>query len=238
MTQSDFRTSIVSSFDLMNSLGLTDWSRFPNQKNLAVDDEFKKVILNSTSKYEDIYRSALGLAHYNFILEDYSFFQFSIHGIGDHQSMRYAFYPNPYLVSDTFEGFSKDMITEGEVFVLGELYSQELDEAELSFLVPPIRYDYEPQSYLPTKHPAAHLHIGVFQSSRVALRRQLSPLAFTFFVAKNYYPIEWAKGEDLDPVGDGFLNSFDRKFALSKKDCALLNKELFSEADESLPYLD
>lgn len=236
MNQTEFRTSIVSAFSRLNELGLTNWSMFPNQKSLELNREFMTVALDSRTRYDEVYRTGLSLLHYNFVLEDYSYFQFSVDGTI--RGYRYAFYANPYEISPSFSEFSKIMISEGEIFALGELYMQELDEAELSYEIPPVRYDYDPNAYFPARHPAGHLHIGVFQGSRVAVRRVLSPLTFALFIAKNYYPDNWNTYERNEVNNDVFSNPYDRHLANSKNACALVESDLFTESEELLPFLD
>ena len=116
--------------------------------------------------------------------------------------------------------------------------SQIFDESELSLLNPPIRFDFDPGSYVGTKHPSAHMHVGPLSGGRIPVRRVLTPLAFTLFILKNFYSHEWVKFEDEVNKGDGFIYEFDRHLAQSKNECSLLDKEYFSDNEERLPYLD
>ncbi|RLW69243.1 MAG: hypothetical protein B6D71_10965, partial [gamma proteobacterium symbiont of Stewartia floridana] len=77
-----------------------------------------------------------------------------------------------------------------------------------------------------------------FQGSRIAVRRVLTPLTFSLFVAKNFYPEKWATGEDQTDVGDGFINKHDRYLADAKKSCKSICRDYFSETEEQLPYFD
>ena len=63
------------------------------------------MVLDGVSKYEDIYKKGLGLSYYNFMLEDYSYFQFSVEMRGKSiQKLRYAFYSNPYELDSDLLG--------------------------------------------------------------------------------------------------------------------------------------
>lgn len=237
MTPSKFRQSIVESFSALQGIGLTDWDKFPNQRSLLVHDEFKSVALDPISDYEDVYKTGLEYLHYNFLLSDYSYFQFSFDKVGGMECYRYAYYPNPYYYLDDRDDFIREMITEKEVFAIDEIYLQYLDESETSYIRPPIRYDYEPSSYTPGRHPAGHMHVGVFQGSRIAVRRLFKPLTFALFIVKNFYPGYWAKNE-IEEDENGFINLLDIKLAESKNDSKLIHKDYFTGVDEKLPYLD
>jgi len=239
MNNREFRESIMSSFNRLRELGLTDWDRYPNKVSLETNQKFKNIALNRASKYEDIYRKGLSLSYYNFMLDDYSYFQFYLDSNhGNIHQIRYAFYPNPYEIPQAFESFSQEMISEGEAFGLGELYIQSLDEAEICHLYPPIRYDFDPENHTATRHPAGHFHIGAYQGSRIPVRRIFTPLIFSLFIIKTFYPEKWSRYEDEIPKADGFLNEFDRILSDSKRQCALLTNDLFTESEGYLPYID
>lgn len=75
MTEKDIIISITESQKLLNSLKLLE--SFINKNSLKVNKEFNKIALDSKSKYEEIFLIGLEKTYYNFILKDYSFFQFS-----------------------------------------------------------------------------------------------------------------------------------------------------------------
>jgi hypothetical protein len=236
MNESEFRQSIVSAFNQMKDLQLTDWGMFPNQRQLKRNDEFLSVALDSNSRYEDVYRNGIGLLHYNFILNDHSYFQFNMSQGG--KKFRFAFYANPYELSGSFAEVSRSLIESGESPMLGDLYDQLIDEAELRQLIPPVRYDYDPNSYTETKHPAGHLHIGIYQGSRLAVRRILDPLTFTLFIAKHFYSTDWSDHDLQKKNENGYINLFDNKLADAKRTCSLVDNVFFSQIDEALLYLD
>lgn len=84
-------------------------------------------------------------------------------------------------------------------------YALALETAPLKNHITPIRFDIDKNAYKPGSHPFAHMHIGLDNSIRIALRRKVSPLAFSLFVMRHMYPESWVQ-----------LLSFSDKFKLSK----------------------
>ncbi len=236
MKDPQFRRSIVTAFSRLEELGITDWSKFPNQRNLGTNTEFRSIALRGDSRYEEIYKCGLRLSHYNFMLEDYSFFQFSKDN--NTPQYRYSFYANPYEIPSTVLEFSAQAQLEEEELETSEIYMQELDEALVTNITPPIRYDYDLNSYFPLRHPAGHLHIGIFQGSRLPVRRLLTPECFALFVVKHFYASEWAKFDEAPKGKDAFFNPFDEHLANSKNGCVLVDDDFFSDLETQLPFID
>lgn len=74
-----------------------------------------------------------------------------------------------------------------------EDYEMELQTASLKKHLFPLRYDYAPGAYQAGLHPLGHIHIGISNPIRVAVRRTLTPLAFSLFVMRQMYPACWEK---------------------------------------------
>src|SRR5579862_3995665 len=83
--------SIIKSWKVVDQMELG--RAFANPTSLAVVDAFRDISLAKDARYEEIYRTGIELAHYNFMLTDYSYFQFSWFG---KDNVRYAYYPNPF----------------------------------------------------------------------------------------------------------------------------------------------
>lgn len=73
-----------------------------------------------------------------------------------------------------------------------------LDDYELAVLtadikthVTPIRLDTDQSAYRTTIHPATHLHFGIDNEIRIAIRRAWTPQAFLIFVIRQAYPRSW-----------------------------------------------
>lgn len=235
MIPNKFRESILAGFTKLVDVELSSWDRLVSPKNLLTNLEFQSVALDRNARYEDVYKKGLETRHYNFILCDFSYFQFSIAGNPRDPDLRYAYYANPFQhPSFDFE----ELIEEGgNSSAISELYSQSLDEAEIVLSRPPIRYDYQRQAYKELSHPAGHLHVGAFQASRWPVRRIITPEAFTLFVAKHYYPEFWLKGAVAAATADGFDNRLDQGLADAYKECAQLTAELFSRRQAMQPHI-
>jgi hypothetical protein len=72
-----------------------------------------------------------------------------------------------------------------------EEYENLWETAELKKQLTPIRYDYDPTGYVSGSHPLGHIHIGLGNSVRIAVRRSMSPMAFSLFVMRQMYPSCW-----------------------------------------------
>src|ERR1700712_5463842 len=96
--------------------------------SLNVDDEFNAVALNPNSSYQEIYISAVSRSHYNFILNDYSIYQFSW---SNSSSWRLAFLPNPWIAG--VEG-AEDLVQDWENLESLGAYDQEEVAALISEL--------------------------------------------------------------------------------------------------------
>src|SRR5437660_297939 len=94
MERGDVQRGIIRSWAITNFLELGETISSPAP--IQVNDEFRDLLLNKESDYVSIYSAGLGLSHYNFLLTDYSFFQFSWFSLNH---VRYAYFPNPFTNS-------------------------------------------------------------------------------------------------------------------------------------------
>lgn len=156
---------------------------------LPRSEVFNKISL-TTTVYEKVFEAGLSLSHYNFILRDLSFFQFSH---SSDQEWALAYYPNPRISGcpDAFREF---------IDLKAAMENGELSEEEFSALasslhvgnyIPRIRFEYSESQYRPVRHPGAHFHIGMSGEDRWPSSRKLSPLTFGLLIAKHYYPDLW-----------------------------------------------
>src|SRR5271167_3266702 len=83
--------SISKSWTAVDQMGLG--RSFANPTSLRVMEAFRDISLAKDARYEEIYRRGMELVHYNFMLADYSYFQFSWFG---NDNVRYVYYPNPF----------------------------------------------------------------------------------------------------------------------------------------------
>lgn len=194
---------------------------FSSGAPLEINPEFSEVILSSAA-YETVYLTGLRLSYYNFVLSDYSYFQFSYDGP---DRVRYAYYPNPFLRGESarvaFERLSR-LAREGQLEI--EDFLNHLSERKPQIGVPPIRYENAPDQYRELEHPCSHFHLGFHSDNRWPVARLLAPLAFSLLVYKLYYGDYWRIVHD--PGGEADL---ENALINAKQNSRMLAPELFSD---------
>ncbi len=104
-------------------------------------------------------------------------------------------------------------------------YAELLDTSNWKDHVHPIRYDCDPNAYRAGSHPLAHIHMGVDNNVRIALRRYMSPLAFLYFIIRQEFPENWIHlnetnlgpriesvvRESLEEISSEFFNEWDHR---------------------------
>ena len=224
---------------------------------LGVNDEFRDIALDAGSSYAEVYVAGCRLRHYNFILNDFSYFQFSIFG----EDLRYAFYPNPFWQLGRIEklnynlhgeaddeveiddlnqlggsGRGHDMKLAGEVLrgkISIEDYLELVGDTKHRADMPAIRFEHSVAQYREVRHPCAHFHIGYLPQSRWAVARKITPFAFSLLILKYYYPQYWRCGND-----DAHLsNGYDRLLAKEKQKCKRLGDQYFTEGERTIFFI-
>lgn len=232
MNKNVFGRSIHDAFIGMLELNLTSWDRFPNKSSLSISERFRQVALDPTMSYEHVYRVGLEERHYNFILTDYSYFQFSLITTAPNVAMRCAYVPNPYAMPDDETLALLDGVSSYEAL---ELWNQMMDEAEPVLRRPPIRFDLAPSSHKVLRHPAGHLHIGWNVSNRWPMKKIATPRLFSLLVAKHYYEDEWSALDEEVSNERGFWNKHDDALASEKSSCGDTPK--FDPIEERHPFI-
>ncbi|MDR6387560.1 DUF2290 domain-containing protein [Paraburkholderia phenoliruptrix] len=227
MDRSDVVRGINRTWETAERLDIAE--TFGNAGPLPVKDEFRDLLFSADTLYVDAYLAGLSMSHYNVLLSDYSYFQFSWEREG---YVRYAFYPNPFISGKEEElaNFKRlrelvvaDMITHEEYLAL-------IADGSVSSGVPMFRYENAPDQRKPFRHPCSHFHIGFHSENRWPLRRVLTPLAFSLMVFKAYYGLPWkAKGDDEQK---DVSNVFERMLIEEKANCRLVSIDLFDEIEE------
>jgi hypothetical protein len=227
MNRSQVQRGIIKTWETAESLGIAE--SFSQSTPLPIHNEFRDLILSGHASYRDVYTSALSWSYYNVLLNDYSFFQFSL----DRDSyVRYAYYPNPFL-----SGTPQDLAAfkqRRELVEAGMLTHEDFlrlisDSSHFSG-VPMLRYENAPDQRVRFHHPCSHLHIGFHAENRWPLRRTLTPYAFSLLIYKNYYGSHWRTFDD--EVNDDIRNSLDRELISEKSLCALVREDLFDPIEE------
>jgi hypothetical protein len=158
--------------------------------SLTADEEVRKVAFAPDSSYAKIYKVGLSQSAYNFLLRDYSYFQFSWES---ECAWRMAYLPNPWI---TGVADAQEVLREWEALVeMGELSHEDtsdlIDELPYSGAVPPIRFEYSLSQYREIAHPAAHFHVGRNSDNRWPCALLLGPFAFCMMITRLYYPDQW-----------------------------------------------
>lgn len=223
MDREDVRRGIARSWREVDGLGLGE--TFSGPMPLSVNVQFRDLLLSSGSSYRSVYLAGLEMSHYNFLLADYSFFQF---GWDSEDKVRYAYYPNPFAVSFLSEtadlAYLRAEVRAG--MITNEEYLEVLQEAPFDPRVPTVRYENAPDQFKGLAHPCSHFHFGHLSEDRWPLNRILTPLAFTLLILKFYYGDLWrARGDD---ASDQSGNKFDSKLIEEKTGCSLVPNDLFS----------
>jgi len=203
--------------------------------SLTPSESFYRVAMADDTSYAEVYLEGLKKHDYNFLLNDFSYFQFQRRSVPAPFDLRYGFYPNPFAVV-TFEQFCDENECDPLVGDSYELYLQFLDELDERNWVPPFRYEVSFNQYAELSHPTAHLHIGRHDSNRWPVERILTPLAFTLLVTKHYYGDAWQLGADVDDKGEP-TNKFDEQFISVKEVCTVIEPAYFSVRERRQPYL-
>lgn len=193
MTTNQICASIKKSSSFLHDIGLLN--SFVNAHTLDVNDTFMKISFNPESKYEEIYLTGLEQQNYNFILNDYSYFQFNFREQEERKKgliqpyARYAFYPNPFEVNE--EGLESiyGMYKNEEIDF--EEYSQAISEYKPLLKRVPIRYDLSFRQFKKIYHPSSHFHFALSENSRFASNKLFSPMVFTMMIANTYYLDKW-----------------------------------------------
>jgi len=231
MDRSRFESSISSAWAAAQALKLGE--TFSNGGSLPVNVDFRDLILNPTTPYEEIFLFALRNSNYNFLLSDHSFFQFTWTAEDD---VRYAYYPNPYLGPDAsqlmqyksrLELFAAEMISYDDFLnLLGDTIGQGR--------IPVIRYENAPCQYKELLHPCSHFHIGLHGDDRWAVRRIITPQAFTLIILKNYYGTLWRASKADD---EGKFTALDHELRRARDQSAILDQDYFSKNEETAFHL-
>ena len=224
MERREVQKGIRDSWSAVLGLGLgeTIGSAMP----LPVHEGFRDLIFSQGVQYNELYLVGLEYQHYNILLSDVSFFQYSLTS-DDHA--RYAYYPNPFLETTDSELNIKrfrelvdaELITHEEFLML-------VNEQRSDNRAAPIRYENAPKDRKAFSHPTSHFHIGHGTGGRWAVSRTLTPLAFTLLILKHYYPDEWAAAERSEGQE---ANAFDLRLIRARAECVEVPVTLFS-ADE------
>ncbi|MBC9247509.1 DUF2290 domain-containing protein [Paracoccus sp. 11-3] len=151
--------------------------------------DFNQTCLTSKD-YNEIYETGLRLSHYNFLLLDLAYFQFTHKGPTE---WALAFYPNPRITGsiEALSEFKEFSVARDSGEISEEEFSELSTSMPINYYVPRFRYEFSESQFRPVQHPGAHFHIGMSGEDRWGSSRRLSPLSFCYLMLKYYYPEHW-----------------------------------------------
>ena len=229
MNERSFLCNVLDSKKLLEDWGVLKTSSLNIYKSSS--EKFSDSFLNQSKKndYFSLYKCAIENDDYDFLLKDNSFFQFAYDNITEKKCevIRLAFYQAAEVCS--YEDFLVNELDEdiekcGSEYLA--LYQQYISEQE-----PPIiymlRYDYDRSLYKNQIHSAAHIHFGDAENIRVPINTQLKPSGFVKLVLEYFYYKDW----------ETLVNTGDKSIWITEHDTEILDKAMFDEDDQLLPYL-
>lgn len=231
MKRNAFDSSLRSTYSFLQRCGLC--RGITSLHSINASEEFRELALSDGTRYLDLFLCGLRNHDYNFLLQDYSYFQFTFIDTGNY---RYAFYPTP------LGGLSPSNILELDSalragIISFEEYSQLLDDEEYEIRIPVIRFELDREAYVRLRHPTAHFHIGTHSENRWPVARSLTPLLFALFIIKLYFGHAWSSNGDTPETANGYNNVFDNELTSEKVCCFLLGSESFHETERGHLHL-
>jgi hypothetical protein len=206
MDDRDFNSEIREAWRFLYDLDVA--TLISSDRSLPVDEVFRDIALDPGTSYETIYKSGLSRSHYNILLFDYSYLQFSR---TDDVSWRLAYFPNPWVSGSPD---AADRVRQWEKLEeLGVIDHEEASNliAEMPYLgsVPCIRFENAPAQYRELTHPSAHFHIGRHDQNRWPCTIAIGPKAFSLIIGKLYYPEFWSlKSSFHNPAAEPCFDEF------------------------------
>jgi len=84
--------------------------------------------------------------------------------------------------------------------MISQEYDNYIDTHTKNFPPLPVRYDIDEEHYCEHSHPYCHFHFGIENEGRVATQKILTPLSFTAFILRSFYPKQWKKYSESDLI--------------------------------------
>ena len=237
MNRVEFEKSIRESFNLLVKVELSSWDRQMSLRSLEPHPEFRRVAYTPEIAYQDVFKAGLRYQAYNFVLSEYSYFQFWHDSKQDARVLRYAYYTNPFDIT-LAQRVMSEWGSLRSMMDSDDIYQQALEDSPLIIGKPPIRYDLDLDNHLESRHPSAHLTVGAYMNNRWPVGRVLTPKLFVLFVCKHYYPDYWTLMNKKAKSSEGFTNTFDQLLAEEKRASRPLEKLKFTAKEKLHPYVE
>lgn len=227
MDRREFSSSVQAAWAFLRSIGIAEV--FANPNPLPFDEGFRNLVLRGSEEYSALYRYCLERSFYNILTFDHSFFHF---GWSSPDSIRFAFYPNPYVSEEgkisTFRKY-REMVSSGNISE--DEFSRLAEGLASQSGVPVFRYEYAPDQRVSLAHPTSHMHIGYHSSNRWCVGRVLTPAAFAMLIAKHYFSPEWSLS--VEEVAAGEINPNEQALIAERSRCRIMPEELLDSHETS-----
>ncbi|WP_210459125.1 DUF2290 domain-containing protein [Pantoea ananatis] len=178
-----FNTSSKSSVDLVRDIGL-----LANYNNNIIYPDFMPAELRPLS-YEDAWKKCTYDGWFNIQLEDGSLIIFKqgsyTYLMTPVKTLSYEDYLAHYYPEDEWQQEEETKL------VISQEYDNYIDTHTKNFPPMPVRFDIDHKHYCEHSHPYCHFHFGIENEGRVATKKLLTPLSFTAFILRTFYPKPW-----------------------------------------------
>lgn len=139
--------------------------------------------------YEKSWQKCTENQWFNIQLEDGSLFIFKYNSytylMTPIKTLNYEEYLEVYYPEDEWGD-----VEEYKVMISQE-YDNYIDTHTKNYPPMPVRYDIDDEHYCEHSHPYCHFHFGSENEGRIATKKVLTPLSFTAFILRSFYPKAW-----------------------------------------------
>ncbi|MDE8754422.1 DUF2290 domain-containing protein [Pectobacterium polaris] len=150
--------------------------------------------------YEKAWEKCTHNQWYNIQLEDGSLFVFKFN------SYTYLMTPVKTL---SYEEYLENFYPEEEwqdaeeyKVMISQEYDNYIDTHTKNCPPMPVRYDIDSIHYCAHSHPYCHFHFGSENEGRIATKKILTPLSFTAFILRSFYPKAWKLYSESQLIGE------------------------------------
>ena len=185
-TLEDVRKEIYDLTGKMIEIGLSSDQNYPSERAFSGDhvetidltiprgSEISTALKNRP--YSEIYHALNEERAYNMKFVDGALLQFRYRFVARELTKHVlAFYPSP----DLLEFQNEPELYEGEV-----LYA---DVVRKDVVTTPVRFDFDPGSFVEKVHPSSHFTIGQYKNCRIPVSNALTPFRFLSFILRAFY---------------------------------------------------
>lgn len=208
MRKNDIISQIQQITSKLIAVSLSEEQNFPSERDghIYISGNHDISIALKNIPYIDIYKNLDEHKNYNIRMIDGALIQlmYSFDSDDNLIQSRLAFFPSPSL--EEFQNNS-------EIYEQDEIYA---DMIEKNIVSVPIRFDYDPQNFMPKEHPSSHLTLGQYKNCRIPIKAPITPNIFIDFILRNFYNTALHKFSeelnfDVKPVFENTIDETEKK---------------------------